>query len=140
MRLNTFRGRIFSFNGQLSWGEFYTGHSEQLRADLLWRASKFGNISLRYEKNIVNLPQGSFNTDLIGARLAYAVNPNLFGSVLGQWNNDQDEINFNFRLQFIPRIGTDFFFIVNQVFDTRSGRPDPSRGTVLGKLIWRWVV
>lgn len=140
MRINTFRGRIFSFNGQLSWGEFYTGHSEQLRADLLWRASKFGNISLRYEKNIVNLPQGAFNTDLIGARLAYAVNPNLFGSVLGQWNNDQDEINFNFRLQFIPRIGTDFFFIINQVFDTRSGRPDPSRGTVLGKLIWRWVV
>jgi len=140
MRLTTFRGRVLSFNSVLSWGEFYNGTSSQLRADVLWRASKYGNLSLRYEKNQVYLPEGAFQTDLIGARLAYAFNPNLFGSVLSQWNSAQEELNFNFRLQLIPRIGTDFFLIVNQVFDTNTGQVDPTRGTILGKLIWRFVV
>lgn len=139
-RLSTFRGRILSLTSNWSWGEFYNGESVQSRNELLWRTSKYFNVSLRYEKNVVRLPYGSFQTDLIGTRVAYALHPNLFGSLLSQWNSAQNEFNLNFRLQFIPRIGTDFFLIVNQVYDTTTGKADPTRGTILGKLIWRFVV
>lgn len=139
-RFSTFKGRKLSVESRVSWGEFYDGQSVQSRTELLWRSSRYLNIALRYEQNAVDLPVGRFQTQLIGTRLAYALNPNLFGSLLSQWNSAQNEFNLNFRLQFIPKIGTDFFLIVNQVYDTRTGTLDPTRGTVLGKLIWRFVV
>lgn len=136
----SFRGRTLSLFTRWSVGEFYDGQSTQGRLNLLWRTNKYVNLSLRYEKNIVDLPYGFFETDLIGSRIEYAVNPNVFGSVLTQWNSAQDEFNLNFRLQIIPKIGTDFFLIVNQVYDSTGGRWISERGTILGKLIWRFIV
>lgn len=136
----TFQGRTFSLYTKVIHGEFYDGTSTQARSNLLWRTNKHFNISLRYERNVIELPYGAFETDLIGSRIEYAVNPNVFGSVLTQWNSAGDEFNLNFRLQIIPKIGTDFFLIVNQVYDSTSGTWVSERGTILGKLIWRFIV
>jgi hypothetical protein len=138
--LSTFSGRTLSFSSNVNFGEFYTGNSFQSQSVLLWRATKNFNINLRYEKNIVDLPAGSFDTDLIGSRIEYALTPNLFGSLLNQWNSAADELNINFRLQVIPKIGTDFFLIINQIYNTETGKLDPERGTILAKLIWRFVI
>lgn len=136
----SFRGRTLSLFSNLTLGEFYDGNSTQFRSLLLWRAAKQFNIAMRYEKNVIELPYGSFETDLIGSRIEYALNPNVFGSMLTQWNSAQDEFNLNFRLQIIPKIGTDFFLIINQIYDTTSGTWISERGTILGKLIWRFIV
>jgi hypothetical protein len=138
--VRTFRGRTLSLTSRFAGGEFYDGNSFRNRTDVLWRASKHFNMSVRYEKNIVTLPGGSFETDLIGNRIEYAINPNAFGSLLTQWNNAQKELNINFRLHIIPKIGTDFFLIVNQLYDTRNNTLVSKRGTILGKLIWRFTV
>ncbi|MEM9052327.1 MAG: DUF5916 domain-containing protein [Bacteroidota bacterium] len=139
-RFATFTGREISVDTRFRFGEFFTGTSFQNESQILWRASKNFNINLRYEKNIIDLPDGSFETDLVGSRIEYAFTPNIFGSFLNQWNTANDELNINFRLQVIPKIGTDFFFIINQIYDTESGRLDPERGTILAKLIWRFVL
>lgn len=137
---STFNGRALSLNTSFEFGQFYTGETFQNQSTLLWRATKNFNVNLRYEKNIVDLPDGGFETDLIGSRIEYAFTPNVFGSLLNQWNSAAEELNINFRLQVIPKIGTDFFLIFNQIYDTQSGRLDPERGTILAKLIWRFVV
>ena len=121
-------------------GGFFEGSSFSGEGTLLWRATKNFNINVNYEKNIIELPEGSFDTDLIGSRIEYALNPQAFGSFLGQWNSAQQEMNINFRLQLIPKIGTDFFLIVNQIVDTRSGKLVSERSTILAKLIWRFVI
>lgn len=138
--VETFAGRDVSFEGSVNFGDFYTGRATRLSSGILWRTSRYFNLFLRYEKNYINFDAGKLNTDLIGFRSEYALNPNLFGSVLTQWNSSQQEMNFNFRLQFIPKIGADFFLIVNQIYDTNDGKWDPERGTILGKLIWRFVL
>ena len=136
----TFKGRELSLDTRFQFGEFYTGTTFQNTTVLLWRATKNFNVNLRYEKNIIDLPNGSFETDLVGSRIEYAFSPNVFGSLLNQWNTANDELNVNFRLQVIPKIGTDFFLIVNQIYDTESGKIDPEQGTILAKLIWRFVL
>ncbi len=136
----TFEARAFSFNTQGNFGEFFGGSSFSAQGTLLWRATKNFNINANYEKNIVDLPQGSFDTDLFGSRIEYAFHPQAFGSLLGQWNSAQQELNVNFRLQLIPKIGTDFFLIYNQIVDTQSGQFDNQRSTLLAKLIWRFVL
>lgn len=136
----TFRGRTFSIITRLIWGDFYNGNALRNRSEIFWRTGKYLNTSVRYEYNEINLPGGSFTTHLIGNRIEYAISPNAFGSMLTQWNTAQKELNLNFRLHIIPKIGTDFFFIINQVYDTKSGMIDPKRGTILGKLVWRFAV
>ncbi len=137
---STFNGRSLSLNTSFSGGEFYDGTSFQSTSTILWRTNKYLTINLRYEKNIVNLPYGDFETDLISSRLRYAINPRMFGSALAQWNTAQEILNFNFRFQLIPKIGTDFFLIVNQTVDTRGSNFDAETTTVLAKLIWRFVI
>lgn len=136
----TFEARELSFTTSGSFGEFFGGQSFSMEGTLLWRATKNFNINLNYEKNIVDLPQGNFETDLIGSRIEYAFHPQAFGSVLGQWNSAQQEMNINFRLQLIPKIGTDFFLIYNQLVDTQSGEFDSERSTLLAKLVWRFLL
>ena len=136
----TFEARAFSLSTTGSFGEFFGGNSFSTSSTVLWRATKNFNINANYEKNIINLPQGSFDTDLFGSRIEYAFHPQAFGSLLGQWNSAQQEMNMNFRLQLIPKIGTDFFLIYNQIVDTRSGEFDSQRRTLLAKVVWRFVL
>ncbi|MCU0443173.1 MAG: carbohydrate binding family 9 domain-containing protein [Bacteroidia bacterium] len=138
--LRTFRGRTLSLTNRIIWGDFYNGQNLRNRAELLWRTGKYYNINLRYEFNDLTLPTGTFRSHLIGSRMEYAINPNAFGSLLTQWNTAQEELNINFRLQWIPKIGTDFFLIVNQIYDTQTQQFDLKRGTILGKLIWRFTL
>lgn len=137
---NSFEAREFSFSTRGSFGQFFQGNSFSGEGNLLWRATKNFNVNVNYEKNIIDLPQGSFETDLIGSRVEYAFHPQAFGSLLGQWNSAQQEMNVNFRLQLIPKIGTDFFLIYNQIVDTESGAFISERSTVLAKLVWRFVM
>jgi len=136
----TFSGRTWSVYTRINWGEFFTGKSTQSTYELTWRASRYLKIGANYEKNWIDLQEGSFDTDLIGNRIEYAVNPNLFGSLFSQWNSEDEEAILNFRLQWIPIIGADFFFIVNQAYDTSGGQWKLERTTILGKLIWRFVI
>lgn len=136
----TFEGRTWSLYTRINWGNFFTGNSTESTYELFWRASRYFKISANYEKNWIDLPEGSFDTDLIGTRMEYALNPNLFGALFAQWNSEDEQAILNFRLQWIPIIGADFFFIVNQAYDTSRHDWKVERTTVLGKLIWRFVI
>lgn len=136
----TFSSRLLSVAALVNWGGFYDGKSTESQLGLQWRTSRHLSVSVNYEKNWINLPQGRFTTDLINNRLEYALSPNVFGAFLTQWNNEDQEMNINYRLQLIPKVGTDFYFIVNQLLDTSAGRWKLSYTVVQGKLIWRLIL
>lgn len=138
--VKTFRGRTLAIASNFIWGEFYNGSALRNRTDIYWRAGKYMNLSLRYEVNDVKLEAGNFQTNLIGSRIEYAVNPNLFGSVLSQWNTSQNELNLNFRMRYIPKIGTDLYFIFNQLYNAKEANISVKSTTVLAKLVWRFVL
>jgi hypothetical protein len=138
--ISTFTGRTLSMYNKFITGQFYDGKSLQTTSEVLWRANKHFNLLVRYNHNNVSLPSGSFKINLVSTRLEYAINPMIFGSVLSQWNSAADEFSMNFRLQVIPKVGTDFYFIVNQIYDTSSGAFNHIRTTVLGKLVWRFML
>jgi len=140
IQASSFRGRPWSIAGKTSWGDFFTGQSTTMEYSFTWRASRFIKLNANYEKYWVDLPEGRFDTDLVGSRIEYAVNPNLFGSLFSQWNNEDKQAILNFRLHWIPIIGADFYFIVNQVYGTSLNRWELERTTIVGKLIWRFVI
>jgi hypothetical protein len=140
VQASSFKGRSLSFETSINWGDFYTGNITESELIGLWRINRFLTTTLGYERNWVTLPEGAFTTDLVNARFDYAVNPNIFGSFFSQWNTEDEQVILNYRLQIIPKIGADFFFIVNQVYDTSERKMDLQKTVVIGKLIWRIVL
>ncbi len=137
---SSFKSRDISGNVNVEWGGFFEGRSIESNYGIQWRTSKYLTVGLAYEKNWVDLPQAEFQTDLISSRLQYALTPNLFGKLFTQWNNQDQEIITNFRLHWIPVLGADFYFIVNQRFDTQSSSLEVEKTTLIGKLIWRFAL
>lgn len=137
---SSFPGRTISGSANVSWGGFFNGSSIESNYSLRWRTSKYLDIVADYEKNWVQLDEGNFDTDLIGTRLSYAINPDLFGSVFTQWNDKDELANLNYRLEWIPKVGTNCFLIINQKFDTSYDDWRAQQLTILGKVIWRFVI
>ncbi|RMD89349.1 MAG: hypothetical protein D6813_10790, partial [Calditrichaeota bacterium] len=140
IQLATFTGRpLFGFF-EVNWGDFYNGKRTEWSGRIVWRMNKHFSLSGDYTRNVVNLPAGNFTVDEVGGRMEFAVTPKLFGSLFAQWNNEDQEILLNFRINWIPKPGTDFFFVINQAVDTSSQTFIVSNTTVLTKFVWRFVL
>ena len=140
VQIESFEGRPVYGYFEASWGDFYTGKRTELYLGTTFMINQ--NISLRANvaQNYISLPEGTFTVNEVGGRVDLAISPDLFGSVFGQWNNDDNEVLLNFRVNWIPTPGTNFYFVVNQEFDTNNGDWRSTNTTVLTKLIWRFVL
>ncbi|NOX90065.1 MAG: carbohydrate binding family 9 domain-containing protein [Calditrichaeota bacterium] len=140
LQFETFDGRpVYGFLF-INWGDFYTGKRTEWFIRNTIKVNKHINISYDFTQNIINLPQGNFTVNEVGSRMEFAVSPDLFGSVFGQWNSDENEVLLNFRVNWIPKLGSDFFFVVNQAFDTSGHSWRLINTTVLSKFVWRFVL
>jgi hypothetical protein len=140
IQFNTFRGRMLSAEAAANIGEFYTGHRQEYELSVNLNLNKHLNLSFDYLSNYVNLPQKSFITNEVGGRIDYAFSPKLQTSLFAQWNNEENEILLNYRLNWIPKIGSFFYFVVNQNIHTENDSFKIIRTTILGKLIWRFAI
>lgn len=95
------------------------------------------NFNIDWRRNFVQLPEKDFSTDEIDGQVDHAFNPKLNSSIYAQWNTEDDDILVNYRINWIPKIGSWFYFVVNQEFDTSDG-VKLGRTTIMGKLIWRF--
>jgi hypothetical protein len=102
-----------------------------------WKVNKHLTLQGDFEHNRVAFGGEAAKVQEAGARADFAFSPTLFGAVSGQWNNEDDEGIFNFRLNWIPRPGSDLFVVINQQSETWDSRWNPVQTTVLTKLVWR---
>ncbi len=140
IQYGSFRGKPYHYFIFFNWGDYYTGQRTEWAVRNVYQINKYMNASINYTQNLVILPQGHFIINEVSGRLDMALNPDLFGSVFGQWNNEEKEVLFNFRMNWIPKPGTNFFFVINQGFDTENGAWKATNTTVLTKLVWRFVI
>lgn len=50
------------------------------------------------------------------------------------------EILLNYRINWIPKIGSFFYFVINQNISTEGDKLKLTRTTVLAKLVWRFAI
>ena len=139
IQFSTFRGRKISGEVEVSAGEFYTGHRQEIEVNIYYNLNKHLNIGIDWQTNYLQLPQKSFTTNELGGRIDYAFNPKLATNIYAQWNNEDQNVLINYRINWIPKIGSYFYFVINQEFDTSNGIK-VKRTTILGKLIWRFAL
>jgi len=135
--LSSFSARKLSGSVEMEWGEFYLGEQLSISTSGRWKASKHLTLRGDYEHNKITFGGDRFLVDEVGARADFAFTPTLFGALSGQWNNEDEEVILNFRLNWIPRPGSDLFLVVNQQAETWESRWNPTHTAVLTKLVWR---
>ncbi len=140
VQLETFQGRRLSGEFYVNWGEFYTGKRTRLSTAGNLNINRHWNLSAEWSRNYLYFDNLDFVTDEIGGRVIYAYNPKLNTSLYGQWNNEDDEILLNYRINWIPKIGSDFYFVINQVIETGNNTIKLTQTTILAKLIWRFAL
>ena len=139
IQFSTFRGRKIAASGSISTGDFYTGERQEYEFYTFFNLNKHLNVSLDWQRNYIQLPQESFTTNEIGGRIDYAFNPKLQTSMFAQWNNENENILLNYRINWIPKVGSYFYFVINQELSTET-KIKLERTTILGKLIWRFAL
>ncbi len=139
IQFSTFRGRKIAADASVNVGEFYTGHRQEYAFYTHFNFNKHLNIGIDWQRNYIQLPQESFTTDELGGRVDYAFNPKLQTSMFAQWNNEDKDVLVNYRVNWIPKIGSYFYFVINQEISTENGIV-LERTTILGKLIWRFAL
>lgn len=108
------------------WGDFYNGKRDVISFELVGKINKHLQIAADYTRNYITLPAGSFTTHEIVSRIGYNFSTMLSTSLFAQWNNEDKEINFNFRLHWIPSLGSEVYLVYNELFDSqeRSIKPE----------------
>lgn len=140
VQFNTFSGRKFFASLNASKGEFYTGKRNELKAAVAWNIDKHWNLSSSWAKNYLYLPQGDAIATELSGRVSYAYSPKLNSGIFGQWNSEDEEILLNFRFNWIPKIGSDFYFIINQEFSTADNNLKLIGTTIMTKFVWRFAL
>ena len=114
-------GKI-SGNGAVEWGEFWSGRRRSFTGGVSWKPNIHLRLDVDYTRNQVNLANGRFSSDLVGARFLYAFNPRAFFNAFIQYNADTSQISSNIRFNLIHHPLSDLFLVYNELRDSSNGQ------------------
>jgi hypothetical protein len=110
-------------------GQFYDGDYFGWDATLSLRAGARLISEVGWKRDDINLPGGSFTTDLIPVKVSYALTSLTSLQALVQYNRKTSTISSNIRLALLNRSNTGLFLVYNDRRDTSPFR----REEVLGR-------
>jgi hypothetical protein len=140
-QFSTYQSRKIWVQLLYNWGTYYTGKISTFSSSLGINLSKHFNMTTDYTYNFVRLPLENVITNEFAQYFNFAFTTKLDLSAFIQWNSLNDIVFGNIRLHWIPKIGTDFYFVYNRGYDQVKQiellKPNVSSG--VGKLIWRFT-
>ena len=112
---------------------FFGGERVALRPSLNLRKGEALNVEMRWERNDIDLPGGSFVSNLAGARVSYSFTPRIFVQSLLQYNNARDIWSMNFRFGWLQAANTGLYIVYNEARDLvdHLGLIVPDRSLIL---------
>ncbi len=123
-----------SYSSRMDFGGFFSGHRYGGNGTMTFRPSEAVTTSLLVDHNIVRMPEGDFETTLLGLRLAYFFTPRIFLQSLIQYSDQADVWSANVRFAILDTAGTGLYVVYNgaQQADRLTRWQDPiSRGLII---------
>jgi hypothetical protein len=128
----TNRGAAVSLNNTLTAGGFFGGERLGLSPSIRARVGDTLTTELNWSYNDIDLPWGSFVTNLGRLRVSYSFNPRLFVQSLIQYNDRADIWSANLRFGWLQRANTGLFVVYNDTDDlSLAGRPLVGRSLIV---------
>ncbi len=140
IQLETNQRRTFSGGFSLNWGDFYNGKRTVFSMRSLLKFNTHFSVSLDFVNNDIRLKDGSFQTQEWGSRIGYAFSTRLDTRAFLQWNNEDHELNLNFRLHWIPSLGSHFYLVYNHLVNTENRSFETVDSVFILKMnyLFRW--
>jgi Domain of unknown function (DUF5916) len=113
MRSNTDRRKWISANLNLDIGRFLTGNQKSPRLQLIIRQGGKFAVDTTWDYRDIDLPQGSFRTNLGNMRVTYNFTPSIFTQSLLQYNDLTQRWSTNLRFHWLQTAGTGLFVVYN---------------------------
>jgi len=123
----------------LQTGDFYNGTKTTVNTQLVTKFSEFISVASGIIYNKLALGPESFSTQEYIMRVNTNVSPRLAIRTFVQYNNDDELVNLNFRIHFIPQIGSDIFFVYNHNWD-RGQEYKTTFDALVAKIAWRFEI
>jgi hypothetical protein len=98
-------------------GGFWDGERDTLTLGAAYRLNRHIDVSGDYQVNWVDLPPSRFTTHLLASRVQIAFRTDLVLMSLFQYNDDTGQLSSNVRFNWIPKPGSDFFIVYNELDD-----------------------
>jgi len=131
----TSRSRPLSFETSFNTGECFSGRRSEFETGCTMNFSKHFSLSADMTYNSITVGDRSFDTREFGGRLNANLSTRLTSRTFVQWNNETREANLNFRIHFIPSIGSDIYIVYNHLWDgMRDYRTAYNAG--MSKIAW----
>ncbi|MEM7552375.1 MAG: DUF5916 domain-containing protein [Bacteroidota bacterium] len=110
---NDDRRKTFAINASGSAGGFFNGNLYRGTLELLYRLQPFLNITALIDYNRVEVPSDFIDTDffLIGPRVELTFSDQVFLTTFVQYNEQDDNLNINSRLQWRFKPVSDLFVV-----------------------------
>ena len=125
-----------------NWGGFYNGRIKTFESELGVNVNKHLNFNGGYSLNIVNFSQGEVITNELSLYLNYAFTTKINFSLFSQYNDLDQVMLYNFRLHWIPKVGSDLYVVYNIGYEERIKEIDylkPQTTDAAVKLVYRFV-
>ena len=120
LEVNTSENRPYSCGIHTHTGDFYNGKRNWVMTEWGMKTSKFYSLSADFTYQKITMNGRSFDVRDFGTRIAVNFTPRLTTSSLIQFNNETGEVNLNFRLHYIPRVGSDIYLVYNHLWDEEN--------------------
>ena len=100
-------------SGTAAAGGFYDGKIRSLNLNGGYRHSHNLSWTASYLRNMVRLPVGDFNVDLVGLRFNWSFTPKSFLQTFSQYNTVSQTLGHNIRLGLLSSASTGLFVVYN---------------------------
>jgi hypothetical protein len=111
------QGAPFSVSLRVTAGGFFSGERLAVNPTIRFRAGDALTTEVNYQRNDIDLPEGSFVTNLVRTRVSYSFSPRIFTQALIQYNDRADLWSMNFRFGWLQAANTGLFIVYT---DTRG--------------------
>jgi hypothetical protein len=112
--LSTAAKRRLSGSINLMWGEYWSGHAEQVTTSLTFKMPPRATLSLSTNQTFARLPEGHFIARIFTSNVNVAASPRLSFSNLLQYDNRSRNLGWQSRMRWTLRPGNDIFLAFNQ--------------------------
>ena len=142
IKIETYEARRVWIELEAAWGSFYTGRMKRFGVECGLNINKSLNLTTNITYNDIDLPQGNVITKELSSSINYAINPRLNFSLFSQYNSLDEILFFNFKMHWIPKIGSEFYIVYNRGYEGIKSQLDllkPSVSSGVAKIVWRFT-
>ena len=128
----------FYYSARVRTGGFYNGTLQQYSLDMTFRVQPWGNFTMGFEQNDINLPApyGSDRLLLINPRVEINFSTRMFWTTFLQFNTQRNNFNVNSRLQWRYKPMSDFFLVYTDNYFTDPLFTNKNRALVFKLNYW----